>query len=137
MAEKAERVVGGTTTKNVTVIEREGLIRGTISLAADVTEKICVESFGLVNDVRNVTFARINGAIDWIDGTQQAVMKLARTATGHTDSILDGALGATEAGIVGTVRMVRGAAVGATELASRATAAVAGRAPEAPAMRVA
>ena len=111
----------------MTAIEREGLIRGGVTLVADACERLCVEGFGLIRDARTETFARVQDAFGWVDGTQQALMRFARGATSRVDAVLEGTLEATEAGLVGSVRMIRSAAHGMTDVASRATAAMTGK----------
>jgi hypothetical protein len=130
MSEKVERAVKmprAVEAESMTAIEREGLIRGGVTLVADASERLCVEGFGLIRDARTETFARVQDAFAWVDGTQQALVRFARGAVSRVDSVLEGTLGATEAGLVGSVRMIRNAAHSMTDVASRATAAMTGK----------
>jgi hypothetical protein len=112
-----------------TVIERDGFLRGSVVAVTGLSERLCEDGFALMRDARTETFTRLDGALEWVDGTQQSMMRFSRAALGHTDKALDAALEVAEAWLIGGLRVVRGVTLGAVEVGARA---VMGK-PEAPA----
>jgi hypothetical protein len=104
--------------------EDQGVLAMSVDTAAFATEKTLLAWFGLWRDIRGELAQRTVGVIDWVDGTQQGVTRIARTLVQRTDEVAVAWLDAQERLALGVVRAFRATGQGASHLASRTAASL-------------
>ena len=108
-------------------LDREGLVNGTVSLTAEVSERTARSVFSIAREARTEVVDRLLASIDWRDDTQQGLLRLARRITESGGAIATDVLEAGEQLSVGTVRIARETSRGVTELVQRVLVADAAR----------
>ncbi len=102
----------------------QGILAVSVESAAQATEKTLGAWFGIVRDVRGELSQRALGAIDWVEGTQQGFVRLARSVVKRTDDVVTAWIDANEQLASGVVRTLRSTGQGATFFASRTAASL-------------
>jgi hypothetical protein len=81
----------------VSKADEEAFVRAAVRTCSDLSEKAIGTLFSVVEDVRGqINQTVVVGTIDWIDGTQQGFIKMARTIDGRVDAMSKEALQAVE-----------------------------------------
>lgn len=101
--------------------DREGILASFVNQTADLAEKATTTAFGVVRDVRGELSQRIVGTIAFVEGSQQGMMKLLRGINDRADRLSDEILDTLESLAVGSLRTMRDASRGVTELATSVT----------------
>jgi hypothetical protein len=101
-----------------------GVLAVSIDSVAQATEKTLRAGFGIVRDVRGEVSQRALGIIEWIEGVQQGVIRLARSVVQRTDEVGTAWIDANEQLALGVVRALRTTGEGATLFASRTAASL-------------
>lgn len=104
--------------------EDQGVLAMSVDSAAMASEKTLLAWFGLCRDVRGELAQRSVAVIDWVDGTQQGLTRIARTLVQRTDEVIVAWLDAQERLALGVVRAFRTTGHGASRLASRTAASL-------------
>jgi hypothetical protein len=105
-------------------LDDQGVLAVTIESVAGAAETTLVACFGIVRDVRGELSQRVLGVVDWIDGTQQGMTRLARSVIKRTDEVATAWIDANEQFGLGIVRALRSTGHGATFFASRTAASL-------------
>jgi hypothetical protein len=101
--------------------DREGLFGSWISQSSELAEKATIASFGIVRDVRGELTQRVSGVLGLIDGTQQGIIKLARSVSDRIDKLSEDTIDTFEGLTLGVIRTTRDAGRGVTDLATAIT----------------
>ncbi|SRR6266545_986443 len=102
----------------------QGILAVGVETATQATEKTLGACFGIARDVRSEVSQRALGAIDWVEGTQQGLVRLARSVVKRTDDVVNAWIDANEHVALGVVRTLRATGQGATSFASRTAASL-------------
>jgi DNA-binding LacI/PurR family transcriptional regulator len=105
-------------------LDDQGILAVSVETAAQATEKTLLAYFGVVRDVKGEVSQRALGVIDWVDATQQGLVKLARSLVQRTDEVATAWIDANEQLALGVVHALRSTGHGATHLASRTAASL-------------
>jgi hypothetical protein len=113
--------------KAVSRAEDEAFAHVAVRTCADVSEKAIGTLFATIEDVRgHVNQAVVVGTIDWIDGTQQSLIKMARTIDGRFDALSKEALQAAESLAKRLVQVGRGTGYAVADATSHVARALVG-----------
>ena len=102
----------------------QGLLAVGVDAVARAAEKTFGAYFGVVRDVRVEITERATGVIDWVEGGQQGVVRLARSVVKRLDDVGAAWTDANEHVVLGFVRALRSTGEGATLLAARTAASM-------------
>jgi len=105
-------------------LDDQGVLAVSIESVASAAEKTLLACYGIVRDVRGEVSQRAIGVIDWIEGTQQGMTRLARSVVQRTDEVATAWIDANESFALGVVRALRSTGHGATFFASRTAASL-------------
>jgi hypothetical protein len=105
-------------------LDDQGVLAVSVESVAQAAEKTLLASFGVVRDVRGELSQRVIGVIDWIEGTQQGLTRLARSVVQRSDEVATAWIDANEQFTLGVVRALRSTGHGATFFASRTAASL-------------
>lgn len=105
-------------------LDDQGILAVSVETAAEATEKTLIACFGVVRDVRGELSQRALGVIEWVDGTQQGLLRLARSVVQRTDEVATAWIDANEQFAMGVVHALRATGHGATHFASRTAASL-------------
>ena len=103
-------------------LDDQGVLALGVESATQATEKTLLAGFGIVRDVRGELAQRALSIIDWVEGTQQGAVRLARSFVQRTDEVATAWIDANEQLTLGIVRAIRSTGHGATFFASRTAA---------------
>jgi len=103
-------------------LDDQGVLAVGVESATQAIEKTILAGFGIVRDVRGELAQRALGVIDWVEGTQQGFVRVARSVVQRTDEVATAWVDANEQLALGIVRAVRTTGHGATLFASRTAA---------------
>ncbi len=104
--------------------EDQGVLAVGIDSFSRATEKTLLAYFGIVRDVRGEATQRVLGVVDWVEGVQTGVIRLARSVVQRTDETATAWIDAQEQIAVGVVHAFRATGEGATHFASRTAASL-------------
>jgi hypothetical protein len=107
-------------------LEQHGLIRGGVTMVANVAEKITKEGFGFAKEVQSEVTLRVDGGLEFLETTQNGVMRVVRSANNRIGNGLGEILVTAESLGLGMIRVVRGVANGATHLAAKTVESISG-----------
>ena len=65
-------------------LDDQGILAVSVETATQATEKTLLAGFGIVRDVKAEVAQRALGVIDWVEGTQQGLVRLARSFVQRT-----------------------------------------------------
>ncbi|HLK39018.1 MAG TPA: hypothetical protein VKU41_19790 [Polyangiaceae bacterium] len=99
-----------------------GILAVGVDSVARATEKTLGEYFAVLRDARVEITQRVTGAIDWVDGGQQGLLRLARSIVKRLDDVAGTWTDAQEHLALGVLRALRTTSEGATHFASRTAA---------------
>jgi hypothetical protein len=102
----------------------QGVLAVGVESVTHATEKTLRAYFGIVRDVRGETSQRVLGVVDWVEGVQQGVIRLARSVVQRTDEVTTAWIDANEHFALGILGALRTTSEGATHFASRAAASL-------------
>src|SRR5262245_24158185 len=105
-------------------LDDQGVLAVSIESASQAAEKTLLACFGIVRDVRGELSQRALGLVDWIEGTQQGMTRLARSVVQRTDEVANAWIDANEQFALGIVRALRSTGHGASFFASRTAASL-------------
>jgi len=105
-------------------LEDQGVLAVSVESAAQAAEKTLLACFGIVRDVRGEMSQRAIGVVDWVEGAQQGMTRLARSIVQRTDEVTTAWIDANEQFALGVVRALRSTGHGATYFASRTAASL-------------
>jgi hypothetical protein len=105
-------------------LDDQGVLAVSVESAAQAAEKTLGACFGIVRDVRGELSQRTLGVIDWIEATQQGLVRLARALVHRTDEVSTAWIDANEQFALGIVHALRSTGHGATFFASRTAASL-------------
>jgi hypothetical protein len=111
-------------------LDDQGVLAVSIESVAGAAEKTLLACYGIVRDVRGELSLRAIGVIDWVEGTQQGLTRLARSVVQRTDEVATAWIDANETFALGVVRALRSTGHGATFFASRTAASLTSTRPE-------
>jgi|SRR5579859_3954130 len=105
-------------------IDDQGVLAVGVQSIAQATEKTLSASFGVIREVRGEVAQRALGVIEWIEGVQQGVTRLARSVVQRTDEVAMAWIDANEELGLGILGALRTTGEGATRFASRTAASL-------------
>jgi hypothetical protein len=103
-------------------LDDQGVLALGVESATQAAEKTLLAGFGIVRDVRGELAQRALSIIEWVEGTQQGAVRLARSFVQRTDEVATAWIDANEQLTLGIVRAIRSTGHGATFFASRTAA---------------
>lgn len=106
--------------------ERGGWLTTTFEASLGLSEKATETAFGVVRDVQSEVHRRVGSVIDWVDGSQQGVIKLTRDIESRVEKLSRAIIDAAESIALGTVRAARDATQAANQMSSRMVITVVG-----------
>lgn len=104
--------------------EDRGVLAVGVDSIAQASEKTFRAGFGIVRDVRGEMAQRALGVIDWVEGVQQGVVRIARSIVQRTDEVATAWIDAQEQVVLGVVGALRTTGEGATRFASNTAASL-------------
>lgn len=105
-------------------IDDQGVLALGVQSIAHATEKTLRAGFEVVREVRGELSQLALGVIEWIDGAQEGVTRLARSVVQRTDEVATAWIDSNEELGLGILRALRTTSEGATHFASRTAASL-------------
>ncbi len=120
MAEsKADAKIAKTDGK--TLVHEQGLIGSFIGHGAELAERTAATGFGIARDVRGELHARVSGTLQFVENTQQGVIKFLRSLDERLDKLAGDAIDTTEGIALGIIHSLGDTGQGVTDLAGQLT----------------
>jgi hypothetical protein len=102
----------------------QGVLAVGVDSIAHATEKTLRAYFGIIRDVRGEMSQRVLGVVDWVEGVQQGVIRVARAVVQRTDEVATAWIDANEHVALGVVHALRSTSESATLFASNTAASL-------------